>query len=47
MYSGDSDERVKWLVYTLEQASRVADASAGGCLDSVWVRRAGYWECCV
>ncbi|KAL4449426.1 hypothetical protein ABPG77_007070 [Micractinium sp. CCAP 211/92] len=27
-YSGDSDERVKWLVYTLEQASRVADASA-------------------
>ncbi len=29
-YSGDSDERVKWLVYTLEQASRVADASAGG-----------------
>ena len=29
-YSGDSDERVKWLVYTLEQASRIADASAGG-----------------
>lgn len=27
-YSGDSDERVKWLVYTLEQASRMADASA-------------------
>ena len=31
VYSGDSDERVKWLVYTLEQASRIADATAGGC----------------
>ncbi|PSC75046.1 random slug 5-like [Micractinium conductrix] len=28
VYSGDSDERVKWLVYTLEQAARLADASA-------------------
>ncbi|PRW60765.1 random slug 5-like [Chlorella sorokiniana] len=28
VYSGDSDERVKWLVYTLEQASRIADATA-------------------
>lgn len=24
-YSGDSEERIKWLVYTLEQASRHAD----------------------
>lgn len=27
-YSGNSDERVKWLVYTLEQAARIADVSA-------------------
>lgn len=26
-YTGDSEERIKWLVYTLEQASRLADES--------------------
>lgn len=36
-YSGDSDDRVKWLVYTLEQASRIADASAGESEEAVYV----------
>lgn len=29
-YSGNGDERVKWLVYTLEQAARMADEAARG-----------------